>query len=224
MSEYAELDHLESSAWPAFLGERSGLPGPRANLPLAAAVAVRADAAVIDELLRDGGEYQVMCAAAAVARRSNDPAFETMARSLAADQRWRVREGVAIGLQLLGDTAPASLVSIVLDWADHPDPLVQRAAAAAICEPRLLRTPEAAATAIDVCRRTTDHLLEFSAAQRKASDARTLRQALGYCWSVAVAADPEAGLPVFRGLGTADPDLAWIVSQNSRKKRLSKLL
>lgn len=224
MSTYAELDDLEPSAWAAFLGEHSGLPGPRANLPLLDVVAARADAAVIDELVRDGGEFQVMCAAAALARRSGDPGSATRARALATDQRWRVREGVAIGLQLLGDARPATLWSIVLHWADDPDPLVQRAAAAAICEPRLLRTPEAAATALEVCRRATRHLLTLSATRRRAPEARSLRQALGYCWSVAIAAEPEAGLPAFRELDTTDPDVAWIVNQNRRKKRLSALL
>lgn len=224
MSTYAELDGLEPSAWAAFLGEHSGLPGPRANLPLVDVVAARADAAEIDELLRAGGEFQVMCAAAALARRSDDPASASRARALASDQRWRVREGVAIGLQLLGDASPATLRSTVLRWADDPDPLVQRAAAAAICEPRLLRTPEAAAVAIDVCRRATRHLVALPAARRRAPEARTLRQALGYCWSVAIAAEPGAGLPAFRELDTTDPDVAWIVKQNSRKKRLATLL
>jgi hypothetical protein len=52
-----------------------------------------------------------------------------------------------------------------------------------------------------------------------------LRQALGYCWSVAVAADPATGLPRFRTLAAADdPDVAWIVRENSRKARLANVL
>ncbi len=219
-----ELESLEPAAWPGYLGQHSGLPGPRANLPLAAAAAIAADESVIDELLRDGGEYQTMCAAAALGRRSSEPAVEARARALATDERWRVREGVAIGLQLLGDVNPAVVPPIVLRWADDPDPLVQRAAAAAICEPRLLRTPEAAAVAIEVCRRATDYLIAFETQRRKQDDARTLRQALAYCWSVAIAADPAPGLAVFGALDTSDPDVAWIVNQNRRKKRLSRLL
>ena len=222
-----ELESLEPAAWPGYLGQHSGLPGPRANLPLAAAAAIAADESVIDELLRDGGEYQTMCAAAALGRRSSEPAVEARARALATDERWRVREGVAIGLQLLGDVNPAVVPPIVLRWADDPDPLVQRAAAAAICEPRLLRTPEAAAVAIEVCRRATDHLIAFETQRRKQDDARTLRQALAYCWSVAIAADPGSGLSIFTGLADrapSDADLAWIVRTNRGKSRLAKLL
>ena len=52
-----------------------------------------------------------------------------------------------------------------------------------------------------------------------------LRQALGYCWSVAVAADPDAGLPLFHVLEAhPDRDVAWIVRENSRKARLTALL
>lgn len=165
-----------------------------------------------------------MCAAAAVGRHADDAEFGLKAHGLASNELWRVREGVAIGLQLLGDIAPAALSSIVLSWADDPSPWVQRAAVAAICEPRLLRDPEAAATAIEVCERATHRLHALPADRRRQPDGRTLRQALGYCWSVAVAADPAPGLAAFRGLDTTDPDIAWIVNQNRRKKRLSVLL
>jgi hypothetical protein len=47
----------------------------------------------------------------------------------------------------------------------------------------------------------------------------------GYCWSVAVAAAPVAGLPRFQALAARDdPDVAWIVRENSKKARLAKLL
>src|SRR5699024_2778064 len=125
-----ELQALEPAQWPAYLHERSGLPGPRANTALVAAAASLAGAEVIDLLLADAQEYTAMCAAAALGRRSEDPRARERARLLATDQRWRVREGVAIGLQLLADEAPAALAPTVLAWADDPDPLVQRAAAA----------------------------------------------------------------------------------------------
>lgn len=165
-----------------------------------------------------------MCAAAAMGYRADDPTIAARARLRAADERWRVREGVAIGLQLLGDGRPAVLTSIAREWVDDPDPLVQRAAVAAICEPRLLRSADAAATAVEVCARATQHLVALPAQRRRDAGVRTLRQALGYAWSVAVAADPAQGLATFQGLDTTDSDVAWIVNQNRRKKRLSALL
>lgn len=220
----AALRALDRSAWPAFLDEHSGLPGPRANTALAAAFATAADIAQVDELLTSGDEYRTMCAAAALGFRADEPATAARARSLAADGRWRVREGVAMGLQLLGDDAPGSLVTLARTWAQDADPLVQRAAVAAVCEPRLLRTAAAAAAALAVCAQLTDRLVAVPAARRRDPALRTLRQALGYCWSVAVAADPTAGLPVFRALDASDPDVGWIVRENLRKKRLAALL
>lgn len=166
----------------------------------------------------------MMCAAATIARHASEPASAAQARTLATDERWRVREGVVIGLQLLGDESPDALISIVRAWADDPDLYVQRAATAAICEPRLLHTGSAAGTAIDICRRTTRHLSDLPPERRAEPAARNLRQALGYCWSIAVAADPETGLIAFRELPTDDRDVAWIVKENLRKKRLSTLI
>lgn len=219
-----ELEQLTRSAWPGHLTQHSGLPGPRANLTLVQAAATVADADLVADLLRDGGEYTAMCAAAALGRRSDDPTCEAQARELAADERWRVREGVVLGLQLLADVTPGALSDIARRWSDDPGLLVQRAAVAAVCEPRLLRDADAAAGAVDVCRRCTEHLVALPAGQRARPDARTLRQALGYCWSIAVAADPGPGLAAFRSLPTQDRDVAWVVRQNAGKKRLAALL
>lgn len=220
----AELRALAPSAWVAYLSEHSGLPGPRANTTLVAAAAEAADTAVLAELERDDGEFAAMCAGAVRARRLGAFGRDADTRRAAADARWRVREGVVIGLQQLGDAHPVTLASIVLSWADDDDLLVQRAAVAAICEPRLLRSSDMARVAIEVCVRTTAHFLALPTGRRHGAEARTLRQTLGYAWSVAVAADPEPGLAVFEALDTTDPDLGWIVRENSRKKRLSALL
>jgi hypothetical protein len=50
-----------------------------------------------------------------------------------------------------------------------------------------------------------------------------LRKGLGYCWSVAVAGDPERGLPRFAAR-RRHPDVAWIVRENEGKRRLRVLL
>ena len=54
---------------------------------------------------------------------------------------------------------------------------------------------------------------------------RTLRQALGYAWSVAIAAVPDDELAAFARLeADDDPDIAWIVRENRKKARLKRLL
>ena len=151
------------------------------------------------------------------------------ASSIADAANWiampRAPGAVAMAMQRLGDADLPRLLGLVRDWADDPDPLVQRAAAAAICEPRLLTTPDAAAAAVEVCRRATESLVRRPADQRRDAAVRTLRKGLGYCWSVAVAADPAPGLAAFAELAaTDDPDVAWIVRENRSKKRLAALL
>src|SRR2546423_133824 len=214
-----ELSALPVARWPGYLRERSGLPGARANLELAQAVADAGDAGTFAALIATDDEYLVLCG---VIGRWEEP---DRLREHATDGRWRGREGVAMALQRIGDADPPRLVDLVTEWAADPHPLVQRAAVAGICEPRLLKDPDAARQAVEICARVTRSLTDRPAGDRADAGVRALRQALGYCWSVAVAADPAGGLPAFRALdGSGDGDVAWIVRENSRKARLATLL
>jgi hypothetical protein len=50
-----------------------------------------------------------------------------------------------------------------------------------------------------------------------------LRQALGYCWSVAIAASPDEGFRLFERWATIeDADVRWVVRENLKKKRLAR--
>ncbi|MBI2243725.1 MAG: HEAT repeat domain-containing protein [Nocardioides sp.] len=225
IDEYrSDLGRLDRAAWPGYLDRHSHLPGPRGNIELAMAFAELADLALDDELIASGDEYRTFCGVLGLGATAADPEVQARLRELATDERWRIREAVAMALQHFGDLNLPALEMVVLDWANDPHPLVQRAAAAGICEPRLLVGPAAAAVAIEVCRRTTHALADLPAERRGDSDVRTLRQGLGYCWSVAVAADPAQGLPAFWALDDADADIAWIVRENLQKARLTRLL
>jgi hypothetical protein len=233
VDEYrARLRTLETAHWQEFLAAHSGLPGPRANIELGKAVAEEADARTVDALLATDDEYLVFCGVIGLGRRLADSGagddgdrLAARLREHATDTRWRVREAVAIGLQRLGDADAPRLVDVVTDWAGDGHALVQRAAVAGICEPRLLQTPEMARTAVDTCEHVTASLAARPADERRLPAVRTLRQALGYCWSVAVAADPAAGLAPFLALSAdTDPDVAWIVRENRRKSRLRRVL
>ena len=230
----ADLHGLPRPEWAQFLTRHSGLPGPRGNIELAQAFADESDPSVTDELLATDDEYLVFCGVIGLGRqlaetpaRGAADAAQALAerlRGYAADGRWRVREAVAMALQRLGDADVRRLEQLVVQWAAEDDPLVQRAAAAGICEPRLLADPHAAGTALAVCAVVTEALASRPRDQRRDPAVRTLRQGLGYCWSVAVAADPQRGLPAFTALAdTADPDVAWIVRENRRKRRLARL-
>lgn len=220
------LAALPHDAWTAYLDRHSNLPGPRANLELLAAAGDIAPAGLLREWAGSDDEYRASVGTAGLGRlvtEGDRDALDTL-RTRAADGRWRVREAVAMALQRLGDTDPQRLRTVVDAWADGC-PLEQRAAVAGLCEPRLLRRPEDAAHAVALLARVTRSLTSLPAPRRREPDVRTLRKALGYCWSVAVAADPGAGFPALEALVDAaahDDDLRWILRENLRKARLTR--
>lgn len=218
------------------LRQLSGLPGPRANLEVLSAFAQSAPRDLVLALDvepppgtadPDRDEYVVACATAALGRLWADglPDAEARLRHRATDASWRVREAVAIALQYLGDRDPDLLRRTVGEWSAGPDLLRARAAVAGICEPRLLVDADTAQAALDACEAATALIRALPAERRRDEDKRVLRQALGYCWSVAVSASPEPGLARFRALDTDDDaDVAWIVRENRKKARLKRLL
>ncbi|MCG7286027.1 HEAT repeat domain-containing protein [Cellulomonas sp. ACRRI] len=215
----------------AHLAAGSGLPGPRSNLELLGAFADVAPVDLVLALADDADECLRCCGTDGVGRLVLEAAagdrgpLTALLRARAADESWRVREAAAMALQRIGDAEPGTLRALVAAWVADPDPLVRRAAVAGVCEPRLLRDPATAASALDACASATASLAALPAEGRRAPDVRTLRQALGYCWSVAVAGAPAAGLPRFAALRASDdPDVAWVVRENEKKTRLRRLL
>ena len=151
------------------------------------------------------------------------PAARSAAASAVSRTQWRDR--------LRGLPTPERLARLH-DHSGLPGPratltLLDAAADGAVARLRELARDERWPVREGGASPATDRLCAQPAAVRRAPAWRTLRQALGYCWSVAVAADPPAGLPAFRALGdraASDPDLAWIVRTDTSKTRLAKLL
>lgn len=225
----AALETVPPADLGTFLLEHSGLPGPRANLTLVDAVARTLPDATLLDLARRPEEYLRLCGTTGLGRLLTAPSpgadVLTMLRDHAVDDSWRVREGVAMALQLAGGADRSVLRTVVADWVQDPHPLVRRAAVAAICEPRLLSDASTRRAALDTCRTATDSVRDASHTRRSDPDLRTLRQALGYAWSVAVAASPVDGLAEIEALrSTDDPDVAWILRNNLAKSRLRRVL
>ncbi len=209
--------------WEPYLKANSGLPGPRANLELVEAVGEEADADLLWRLSASSDEFLALCGTAGLGRlaATDGEAVLGWLKELAADPRWRVREGVAIALQRLGRTSMPQLIGEMEPWSKE-GPFVQRAAAAALCEPALLKRPDEASRVLAVL----DHITRSMAAtrERKHEAFRVLRQAMGYCWSVAAAANPDAGRPLLeKWLHSTDPDVAWVMKSNLGKARMSAL-
>jgi HEAT repeats len=224
-------DLRAESDWDAYLTAHSGLPGPRGNIELALAAGDLASPERIEEwLLLDvvraptntPEEFLAFCGVIGLGRllKDGDESALSKLRRSASDPRWRVREAVAMALQGLGDDDFDRLLSEMRSWAAG-DYLEQRAAAAALCEPRLL-APERVADVIEVLDSITASLAGRK--DRRGDEFKTLRKGLGYCWSVAVAAAPSVGRPAMeRWVGHDDPDIRWVMRENLRKKRLQRM-
>jgi hypothetical protein len=109
-----ELSHLDRRRWPAFMDEHSGLPGPRGNIELALAVADVGDDELFDELIASGDEYRTFCGVVGLGARAAEPQVSDRLRAIASDERWRVREAVAMALQ------PARHLRVPLRWLRRP--------------------------------------------------------------------------------------------------------
>ena len=221
------LDH-----WDPFLLQESGLPGPRGNLELAQIVADAGDralflryAAYTADLAPVNSPYEFLafCGVVGLGRllAEGDTALLPVLRHHASDARWRVREAVAMALQRLGDADMERLIAAMQEWSAGSY-LEQRAAAAALCEPRLLARPEHARAVLHILDRITASLA--TAGERRTSEFQALRKGLGYCWSVAVVAMPVEGKAfIEKWLAEPDPDVRWIMRENLKKARLSRL-
>ncbi len=218
--------------WEKYLMEHSNLPGPRGNLELAYAVTAEGNGDIFDALLahdnREVSEntpevFVVFCGVVGLGsllRNGDFRRLETL-RSYANDPRWRIREAVAIALQICAPAQAEELIGWMQQWAQG-SLLEQRAAVAALCEPSFLTTPH-------VCQRTLEILGDITArlarqAERKTEAFRILRQALGYAWSVAVAAAPQPGKAAFESwLDQPDADIRWVMKENLSKSRLLRM-
>jgi len=234
LNEYiTHLRSLPASEWDTYLSANSGLPGPRGNLTLADAVAEVGDETIFRHLLtyaptiaptNTPGEFLAFCGTVGFGKlliEGHQPDALSILRASANDPRWRVREGTAIALQHFGDHDMVALIDYMMDW--HRGTLYeQRAVAAALCEPRLLKNPEHVARVLNILDAITAGILTVT--NRKADDFIALRKGLAYCWSVAVVALPEHGkLLMEKWLASSDKDIRWLMRENLKKDRLKRM-
>jgi hypothetical protein len=218
--------------WDDFLLQESGLPGPRANLELVQAVADEGDAALFHRYLALGPEeaptnsppvFLAVCGVVGLGRLLAEGQGDVLPllRQAAGDPRWRIREAVCMALQRWGQADMAALIEEMGRWS-RGSFLEQRAAAASLCEPALLRRPEQVERVLQILDEITTALTAVQ--NRRDDDFKVLRQGLAYCWSVAVVALPAVGQPLMeKWLASLDKDVRWIMKENLQKKRLARL-
>lgn len=232
MDEYrAQLRALDE--WDDFLLRESGLPGPRGNIELAQVVADEGDPALFERYLaytadraptNSPYEFLAFCGAVGIGRLIAGGAngdLWAILRECATDPRWRMREAAAMALQQAGEADMEQLMAEMEEWS-RGTPLEQRAAAAGLCEPRLLAKAEDARKVLRILDRITASI--SGREDRHGEEFQALRKGLGYCWSVAVVALPAEGKAVMeKWLVEPDRDIRWIMRQNLKKARLARM-
>ena len=250
----ADLGHIMDSSITSqirenlfkYIIENSSLPGPRANLELAAAfeemVSSKATSNMRNQLwnlcktmtslsaeeapTNDPREFIPFCgtrglgAIGSVLEEYRLEALQNL-RALAADSRWRMREAVAMALWRLLATGDIRIRDELENWIEEDDWLVIRAAIAGVAEPSLLEESSFASWVLNIQAKVLDKI--HTSRDRKSDNFLTLRKALGYTLSVIVQATPASGFRLIKSLiERDDSDINWIIKQNLKKKRLER--
>lgn len=215
--------------WKPYLLKESGLPGVRGNIELAMAVASKGNEQLFSELIsyspeiapvNSPEEFLAFCGVVGYGRilsEGNTAAIEII-RTHASDPRWRTREAVAMALQKLGDKNMVLLLEEA-EKLSQGNLLEKRAAAAALCEPRLLKDKNQVKRVLDILDCITSSMAGLK--DRKTEEFVALKKGMAYCWSVAVAAYPEDGKKYMeKWLLSKDKDVLWIMKENLKKNRL----
>lgn len=218
--------------WDAYLMQQSGLPGPRGNLELVQVAADMGDESQFQHWLtfdaqhaptNTAAEFLPVCGVVGLGRlvAEGKRKYIKTIRASASDPRWRMREGVAMALQRWGDRSMAALLAEMETWRDGTL-LEQRAIAAALCEPRLLKKRAQVKRVLKLLDGITR---DFSKAKaRKSDEFVALKKGLAYAWSVAVAASPEDGKRAMeKWFASDDPAVRWIMRENLKKDRLKRM-
>ncbi|MGD2034505.1 MAG: hypothetical protein PVF73_05575 [Bacteroidales bacterium] len=216
----------------SYLKENSNLPGKRGNLELLEAIVQLGDESFFNECLtydeitfptNTPGEFVACCGITGIGKiiaNGNDTYFGLL-KKYSSDSRWRVREGVAFALQIIGKKDFNRLITEMKKWKND-NLFVRRAIVAGLCEPALLRTKENAGEVLDLLFEITVDIRNVN--ERKDESFRVLKKGLGYGLSVAIAAWPEKGRELFEQLVKhRDKDILWVLKENLKKNRLIKL-
>ena len=219
------------------LKKESGLPGPRANLEIAAVLsrmAARAPEQGFYELALPWAllsseeaetntpeEYltvvgiRILGGLYALSNTKRQQTIRHLFEQRVVDTRWRSREAVAMALQDIGEAAFDEMVSIVTEWASGSR-LFQRAVLVALAHPPFLNE-ERAIFALKIA----DGILKEARWQEE--EGRILKAAFEFAPSVYVTKAPKEGFALLRCWAShADKTTLNIVAKNLRKSRLAK--
>jgi hypothetical protein len=214
----------------AYLKKNSHLPGPRGNLELLYDFALTADVATVEKCLdcikpdtaNSPQEFAGMCGILghAVLNKADVKGVLDFLRPFASHSSWRIREAVAMAIQEISVGRLDETLSHLESWIAGT-PFEQRAVVAGLCEPKLLGNKTTNTKILRVLGAITANM---DHSKKLLDSERSLRKALGYGWSVVIAAAPKEGKKAFARLFVLrGRHIVWIVKENLKKNRLYKM-
>ncbi|MGD8778842.1 MAG: hypothetical protein PVH88_07750 [Ignavibacteria bacterium] len=208
-----------------FIIQNSNLPGPRGNLELAFAFAeiyedfdVLLDWTKITEDQADVNNpksFLAVCSAVCLGKiyiKKKDKKIITILKKLANDGRWRMREAVAFGFQIIGEYDFIKLKVIFSEWVKKSNNLEKRAILVSLAHPSFLNEDDA-----EFCFEITDIVLKE---MDRENDFDVLRKGLEFTISVFAAANPKLGFSFIKKWIGKDKVIDKIIKQNLKKNRL----
>lgn len=224
----------------------SNLPGKRANIELAYALADCWEREDIREdhwkmLFRWAGisgqaaplnhprEFLPFCALLSLGsayhkgvEKRREKIIHTLKYS-ASDGRWRIREAVAMGFQRIAKKDFLLVKKILSEWIKKASLTEKRAILATLAHPPLLGRKKT----VSFCLRLADEILqdlpEIRRSERKEEEFNILKKGLEFTLSVYVSFSPEEGFAFLKKWAQRDDeDIRKIIKSNLSKARLSK--
>ena len=230
----------------SYLLAHSNLPGKRGNLELACAFAdyieeqYNSDAeqvlnyciSLISENppsaeIVGNEEFLPFCGNFALGRigkidAAKEAEFLELLKRSAQDERWRIREAVAMAIQELMDARPEATIEKLQAWIHEDRDLIHRAVVAGLAEPRFMENKEIARKALDMHKTILARVANEAA--RRDADYKALVKGLCYTLSVIITGIEEEGFTYLETLiATEHPTVKKIVRENLKKKRLMRL-
>ncbi len=208
-----------------FLIKNSNLPGPRANLELIFGLAeIYENQEVILEWLNitedkadtnDPKSFLPFCAAVCLGKmytKKENPEFIAILKKLANDGRWRMREAVAFGFQIIGEYNFNYLKSFFSEWIKESNNLEKRAILVSLAHPKFLDEEKA-----KFCFKISEIVLKQ---MDRDDNFEVLKKGLAFTISVFTAANPVLGFSFIKKWIGKDKVIDKIMKENLKKNRL----
>lgn len=217
-----DKDELEK-----FIIKNSNLPGPRGNIELAFALAevyddfnTLQDWIGISEIQADVNNpksFLAFCSAVCLGKvytKNKNQKIISILIKLANDGRWRMREAVAFGFQIIGENNFDEMKRIFTNWIKKSNNLEKRAILVSLAHPPILNESNA-----EFCFDITDIILKK---MNKNNGFEVLKKGLEFTISVFAAANPKLGFSFIEKWIGNDKTIDKIMKENLKKNRLLK--